>query len=219
MVARVIPKNYRNVTGRLASAKNQGLVGFESTLEKDFYTLLEFDRNVSHFEEQPVTITYLDPEGHTHRYTPDVLVYNRRAIVPAKTLPHLLCEVKYCNDLREHWKEYQARFKAAYRYARAKGWLFRLITERKVRTPLLNNARFLLSFRHGNVADVDAEQLLTTLAEQRETDPEALIKACSGDRNRQARLIPVLGCLLARRRIGADLDRLLTMHSRIWPVS
>lgn len=36
MVARSIPKNYRNVTGRFASAKNQNLIGFESTLEKDF---------------------------------------------------------------------------------------------------------------------------------------------------------------------------------------
>jgi len=44
MVARSIPKNYRNVTGRFASAKNQNLIGFESTLEKDFFLLLEFDR-------------------------------------------------------------------------------------------------------------------------------------------------------------------------------
>jgi hypothetical protein len=70
MVARVIPKNYRNVTGRLASSKNRCLIGFESTLEKDFYLLLEFDPQVETFEEQPVTITYDDSTGKRHRYTP-----------------------------------------------------------------------------------------------------------------------------------------------------
>ena len=66
MVARIIPKNYRNVTGRLASPKNRRLVGFESMLEKDFYLLLEFDINVETFEEQPVTLRYRGPDGQLH---------------------------------------------------------------------------------------------------------------------------------------------------------
>jgi hypothetical protein len=52
MVARSIPKSYRNVTGRFASVKNRHPIGFESTLEKDFFLLLEFDRRVESFEEQ-----------------------------------------------------------------------------------------------------------------------------------------------------------------------
>ncbi len=135
MVARTIPKNYRNVTGRLASGKNQRLVGFESTLEKDFLLLLELDREVSGFEEQPVTIRYRDLDGRLRRYTPDVLVHFRASMtMPAlsETVPSLLCEVKYRDDLRQHWADYRPKFKVAWRYARQQGWRFRLITEREV---------------------------------------------------------------------------------------
>ena len=42
MPVRKIPKNYRNVTGIAAHAKADGPAAYESTLERDFITLLEF---------------------------------------------------------------------------------------------------------------------------------------------------------------------------------
>ncbi|MBF4343943.1 heteromeric transposase endonuclease subunit TnsA, partial [Vibrio anguillarum] len=41
MSVRTIPKNYRNLTGLAASTKAEKPF-FESTLERDFLTLLEF---------------------------------------------------------------------------------------------------------------------------------------------------------------------------------
>jgi hypothetical protein len=211
LVARTIPKNYRNVTGRLASSKNQRLVGFESTLEKDFYLLLEFDSDVASYKEQPVTISY-NAFGQQHHYTPDVLVHYQPSadVIPA------LCEVKYRTDLRDNWADYRLKFKAARRYARRRGWRLRLITEREIRTPRLGNARFLRHYRD-QVADIQDQALvLSTLQQRQKMTPEALISACSHDPVRQASLIPVLWHLIAIRQIAVDLGVPVTMHSPVW---
>jgi len=166
MVARTIPKNYRNVTGRFASAKNPNSIGFESTLEKDFFLLLEFDRRVESFEEQPVTIAYCGLEGRVCHYTPDVLVRYRTALAGEPDWRPVLYEVKYRNDLREHGVEYRPKFKAARGYARDRGWRFRVVTEREIRTPRLSNIRFLLRYRRMRVDDQDRDALLATLRQQ-----------------------------------------------------
>lgn len=217
MVARTIPKNRRTVTGRLASTKNQRSVGFESMLEKDVYTLLEFDPKVDSFEEQPVTITYHDPDGKPHRYTPDVLIRYRRDV--AEALADALCEIKYRSDLREHWADYKPKFKAAHRYARQHGWRFQLVTEREVRTPLLNNARFLLRYRDPMIDVQDKGQILATLQTLSEATPRALIAACSDEHFRQAHLIQALWHLVARGQIGVELTAPLTMQSPLWSLT
>ena len=175
MVARSIPKNYRNVTGRFASAKNQNLIGFESTLEKDFFLLLEFDRRVESFEEQPVTITYRGLEGRVCHYTPDALVRYQAALAGEPDWRPVLYEVKYRSDLREHGVEYRPKFKAARRYARDRGWRFRVVTEREIRTSRLSNIRFLLRYRRMRVDDQDRDALLATLRKQGPLKPPTLL--------------------------------------------
>jgi hypothetical protein len=63
MPVRKIPKNYRGVTGLVASELNAKQTAFESTLERDFMLLVEFDPNVLSYEEQPVRIDYLSADG------------------------------------------------------------------------------------------------------------------------------------------------------------
>lgn len=60
MPVRKILKNYRNVTGIAANSKAVGQAIFESTLERDFITLLEFDPHISSFEVQPLTIRWIE---------------------------------------------------------------------------------------------------------------------------------------------------------------
>ncbi|MBD3842159.1 MAG: hypothetical protein IE909_09785 [Campylobacterales bacterium] len=74
MSVRTIPKNYRNVTGIHASVKSEEKAMFESTLERDFITLLEFDNDVVSFDVQPVKIKWFDQNGKSRSYFPDVLV-------------------------------------------------------------------------------------------------------------------------------------------------
>ena len=213
MVARSIPKSYRNVTGRFASVKNRNPIGFESTLEKDFFLLLEFDRRVESFEEQPVTIPYHNPEGRLCRYTPDVLVRYRPVLTGQLGGPPALCEVKYRSDLREHGAEYRPKLTAARRYARDQGWRFRVVTERDIRTPRLRNIRFLLRYRPMRVDDTDRDALLTALRTHGTATPDALLALARLNPLRYAEALATLWHLVATEQIGVDLDRLLTPYS------
>src|SRR2546428_10283305 len=137
MPVRTIPKNYRNLTGLVPNTRTSGMTAFESTLERDFLLLLDFDPDVAFFEEQPVKIVYHDANGRRRTYTPDVLVRYRTNPTQARHTKPLLCEVKYRDDLRQHWVEYRPKFRAAQCYARQQGWRGHLGTERHRRSPYL----------------------------------------------------------------------------------
>lgn len=216
MPVRTIPKNSRSLTGKVIDFRSHRAVSFESALERDFYVLLDFDPAVAHFEEQPVTIAYQEPIGVRRTYTPDVLVHYRPELIHQRHHRSVLYEIKYRDDLRAHWQDYRSKFKAARRYARTQGWVFRLITEREIRTPYLKNATFLRQYQERELEGGDRHRILDLLAKQGETSPETLLASSSADRWERARLLPVLWALIAAREVGADLTVPLTMHSRIW---
>jgi TnsA endonuclease N terminal/TnsA endonuclease C terminal len=216
MPVRTIPKNSRSLTDKIIDSHTHTAVAFESALERDLYLLLDFDPAVAHFEEQPVTITYQDPVGVNRRYTPDVLVQYTPTLRGQRDYRSVLYEIKYRDDLRTHWHAYRAKFKAARRYARSQGWVFRLITEREIRTPYLQNVKFLRPDRERRFDGGDRHQMLTILAGRGAMEPETLLALLSPNRWERARLLPVLWRLIAIGEVGADLTVPLTMSSRIW---
>ncbi len=162
MPVRTVPKNSRSLTGLVPNPRTQAMTAFESSLERDFLLLLDVDPDVEFFEEQPVKIIYHDAKGGRRTYTPDVLVRYRTDPPPARHSKPLLCEVQYRDDLRQHWVEYRPKFRAAQRYARQQGWRFQVVTERHVRTPYLENVKFLRPYRTLPVNDAYRTQLLST---------------------------------------------------------
>ena len=118
MPVRKIPKNYRNITGMAAHSKSVGCAAYESSLERDFLSLLEFCPDVIRFEVQPVSIEWFDDSGKKHMYTPDVLVHYKPSRQPVTII---LYEVKYRSDLRNNWSVLQPKFKAARAFCRQKG--------------------------------------------------------------------------------------------------
>lgn len=213
MPARKVPKNYRNVTGIVASSKAEGAAEFESTLERDFLTLLEFSPDVERFEVQPVTLGWHDGT-QDRRYTPDVLVYPKRS-GKSPTVP-VLYEVKYRDDLRESWQALRPRFRAATRFARAQGWRFKLISDREIRTTYLANARFLLPYvRQGPPTEADMNLLDVTLDGLQEASVEQLLQAACQDPWNRARLLPTAWYLVGTFYFGVDLHQPLTMHSTL----
>jgi len=214
MPKRKIPMNNRSLTGRLAGGRDPH--EFESALERDFLTLMEFDLNVSRCKAQPVEIPWTDDQDQARIYVPDVLVMYRKDIEPAKSMKTMLVEVKGRDDLRENWATYQPKFKAALRYATKRDWAFKIFTEREIRSDYLNNARFLLSYVKDGYEDAYVTLLMNRIAELRETDPQTLIRSIFWDEWNQAALIPTMWHLVGIRQIGTDLSRRLTMKSRIW---
>jgi len=210
-----VPKNYHSLTGLIPNTRTQSMTAFESSLERDFLLLLDFDPDVEFYEEQPVKITYHDESGRRRIYTPDVLVrYRIDHLQASHTQPHL-CEVKYRDDLRQHWAEYRPKFRVAQRYARQRGWRFRVVTERHVRTPYLENVKFLRAYQTIPINERYRTQFLNALSALEETDPARLLTATSQDRWQQAQMLPMLWQLIATRQVDTDLSQPLTMQSRI----
>ncbi|MBC7905926.1 MAG: TnsA endonuclease N-terminal domain-containing protein [Rhodospirillaceae bacterium] len=126
------------MTGRMPIAGQQA-VTFESTLERDFALVTQFQKGFRSLEEQPVRIPIPAP-GRS--YIPDFLVNW------ADPREADLVEVKHLADLEADKDRLTIKFAAAEKFARTRGWRFIVATERDIRTPLLANAKFLLPFRN-----------------------------------------------------------------------
>lgn len=212
MPVRKIKKNYRNVTGVCASAKAVGDAEFESTLERDFLRLLEFSPDVAMFEVQPVTITWGDESADERTYTPDVWVVFHDEIGRQPWL----CEVKYRSDLKKFWPVLRPKFRQAIRYARQRGWRFRLITEVEIRGQELEAAKFLLPFRRRVIPAEKSAQILTLIDKLKEASVSDLLQGIDSEPLIQAEWLPVIWHLVARFEIGADLLSPLSMSTKLW---
>ena len=214
MPVRKIPKNYRNVTGIISRNKAIGKAMFESTLERDFLNLLEFESYVASFEVQPVSIGWLDEAQHMHKYTPDVLVYFKN---PQRKL--MLCEIKYRSELKEKWSILKPKFKAAVCYARDRNWRFKIMTEKEIRGQKLENIKFLLPYiRRGPHAEGDMDILDSALTTVRQSTPAQLLELIYQDEWNRARLLPTLWYLLGTHQVGFDIHQKLTMQTPIWTI-
>lgn len=206
MPSRKIPKNYRNVTGVQALTKGIGVSQFESTLERDFLSLLEFSPDVVSIEVQPIRLQWRDDQGKLRHYVPDVLVHFREELGRKPWL----CEVKYRPDIKKYWSELRPKFGAAIRYCREHGWRFRLITEIEVRTPFLQNAKFLLPYLRQRFSEQQKQTVLACL-ESFSLSPAEILQRLSADQDEQLGWIPVIWHLVAMRQVATDLHEPLTM--------
>lgn len=202
MPIRLIPKNYRNVTGIHSSSKSEDRAMFESTLERDFITTLELLDDVSHFEVQPVKIEWVDANGKNRSYTPDVL-YIRMGLAGNEKI---LVEVKYRSDLKKDWVELKPKLKAGIRYAKSQGWKFKIMSEVEIRSPFLKNAKFLRPFlRDGARNEGDMTLIDDKLKELKQSTPNDLLAALASNDWDKAVLLPTLWYLVATKQIKADL--------------
>ncbi len=206
---RKIKANARSITGTVPR-----LGDFESSLERDFMELIRFENNVESFTAQPLTISFEDDAGVEREYTPDGLIEYKVDKDAAKSI--ILYEIKYRADLREFRKELFPKFRAARAFCQEKGWRFKLLTERQIRTNYLENVRFLYPFKQRVPDSGEANRMLEVLLDLGEVDPDWLLCAAGKSKQRVAELIPVLWYLIANDYIHCDLSEKLTMRSKIW---
>ena len=184
--------------------------GFESSLERDWIRLLDFNPEVRAIREQPFTI-YYDSEDGRRRYTPDVLAEHEGPRMTG------ICvyEVKPLETLRSDWHLFRPRFKAAVAHCKRNGWRFKIITETHIRTPLLANVNFLRRYRSMEPLLLRQAQLKYTATALGPTTPQALLAASYWSTDEQALSIPALWQLVASGEIAADLQKPLTMSTPI----
>ncbi|WHI44629.1 TnsA endonuclease N-terminal domain-containing protein [Microbulbifer sp. VAAF005] len=208
------PVRLIGITNRSVSGLVPDMGRYESSLERDLMEVLRFDPLVLNFTPQPLTIDYIDGKGRSLSYTPDGLIQFQPS---AGELP-ILYEVKYRCDFRKEWKNLLPKFRAAKTECLNRGWRFHVYTEREIRTPYLDNVKFLWAFKDRNVSDEMKRHVMTTLWDLDEADPDLLLCALCKDRNNRARMIPVIWHLVFSGVIGCDLNSPLSMRSKLWPI-
>lgn len=218
---RIGPSECKN-TGLHSSRKNGRGSETESLLEHDFLTLLKFDDRVERYEVQPVTLRWVEGSKQCI-YTPDVLVrYTDSARAVNKALKPTLFEVKPYEVLKRDWNKFKHKFRKAISWAKENDARFKIITDKHIQTTLLDNAKFLIKFHSSTfpqtaIDDREENYVLRSLCRTGETSVKELLAYMSESRLRQAELIPWIWRLALEKKICIDMNKPLTMISRIWP--
>jgi hypothetical protein len=169
---------------------------------------LDFDPAVEHFEPQPIRID-LPFNGRT--YVPDVLVRYR----PELGRKPVLCEVKTQADLSEQWLELRPRLKAATRHCLRSGWIFRIFTEREIRTPYLQNVKLLREYRSVALNELEKLRLIKCVRDHHTITLGALLALYCPNTEQRGATLSLIWHLVATGALHADLSEVLTYSSEL----
>lgn len=188
----------------------------KASLEADFMMLLNFDHLVDLYIPHPVSIPYLSNEGGWKRYTPDGLIqYQNESDHESR---EVLVMLDYRKTLNTQAKILKPILRAVRQYAKERGWDFQVLTDDRIRTPLLENVRFLSSYRMRGEPKL-MQWLYEELFRLQESTPKQLIESLYRNKWNQAQLIPSLWALVAKRDIVCNLTLPLTMDTQIKTIS
>ncbi|MBP5971102.1 TnsA endonuclease N-terminal domain-containing protein [Pseudomonas iridis] len=203
-----LPVRSIGVSGRSVTGIVPLMGRFESTLERDLMELVRFDRRVSSFLPQPIKIEYKGDAGENRFYTPDGLITFRES---AQSPPPILYEVKYRENFREHWRTLLPKFRAAKSYSIQRGWRFEVYTEREIRTPYLDNVRFLWPFKNRRPDPLQRTKIVDVFKSVNEISVSKMLGMLAADPKQRGELIPVLWHLVANGALYCDLNISLSM--------
>jgi hypothetical protein len=206
---RRIGTSRRALTGRVALGDSQA-VDFESSLERDWLEQLDFDPRVVELQVQPFSLEH-EVEGRKRKYTPDVLAVWQHGSVRET----IVYEVKFRDDLRNGWLDYRPRFVAATRYCRERGWRFKIMTERRIRTPMLSAVKFLRPYRRIEDHAVFRERLMAGLRDMGPTTVAQLLEATLDSKQERLQALPSLWKLVANFDVEVDFGKPLSMRTQV----
>lgn len=182
----------------------------------DFFTVLEFDLRIQYFQRQPVQIDYFDACASQRSFTPEFLITYRRDIEPAFFMKPLLCDVLVRADVFNKWPDFRHRARASNNYAQGRNWSYRILTEREIRTPYLDNARLLLPYRSLRSESEYDRLLLNSLHKIGLIKVQALLNLCSNTGADVVKLGNSLFQLIALGWVRTDLRKPFCMQSNVW---
>ncbi|MDD2356452.1 MAG: Tn7 transposase TnsA N-terminal domain-containing protein [Thiovulaceae bacterium] len=208
MSVRKIKKSYISCTGYFASNKNKAQIAFESTLERDFYMLLEFDNNVIKFEEQPMRIKY-EHTNKKRKYTPDTLV-------TYKDGTQKLYEVKYLDEfksdpklqykidiLKEHiLKEYSIEFD--------------VFTDDMINGIYLDNLKFLYKFVNVPILDDKLDSVQKIIHKNEVISVQQILASFTDSKIKQLEYIPYIWHYACHHIDQLNLHDKLNMNTNIY---
>ncbi len=182
-------KGQRHLPGRWWSATDGTHVGYESWLERDHLTWLDWDRAVTGIASQPFRLSWTGDEGQVRWHVPDF--FARRADGSAVVVDCRSAERRGPRDL--------AAFEATRKACDLAGWEYRLVG---APDPIATaNLRWLAGYRHPrhDIPEV-AAALRAAFAE-----PAPLMAGAEAAGDPIA-VLPVLFHLLWRQELATDLS-------------
>jgi TnsA endonuclease N terminal len=201
---RRIPLSRRSHIIGFQIVSSSAIAAHESTLERDFVTLATFLDPAAKIVSQPITLAFRH-DSAWRRYTPDYLVdWSDR--------PSEFVEVKYRRDLRIQWQQLRPAFVAARAWAEQHQSRFRIVTDRAVRCPLLQNAKRLLPLRTAPLDHIIADEVRAALCSVSQPTFEQVAASVS---SRRASVVGTLWRMIARGDLRADLNEPLGLHTRL----
>ncbi|MGG6229359.1 TnsA endonuclease N-terminal domain-containing protein [Tenacibaculum sp. SDUM215027] len=209
---REINLKYFSLSGHITSLKNNSIVKFESSLERDYSIILEFNYKVRNYLEQPIVIEYLY-KGKKRRYTPDFLVKEIDSIYAGK-----LIEVKYKKELEEKKETLEPKFNAAKEFCKKNNLVFEVVTENEIRTDYLENCKFLWRYRfnNDNINWVDVDYILSNVPKSKKVSVNHTLDRLTKDQNKKAELLYLIWYLVTAGLINCDLKKKINMDTKIW---
>ncbi|QIY91622.1 TnsA endonuclease N-terminal domain-containing protein [Chryseobacterium gallinarum] len=198
-------------------------IQFESSLERDYIFLLEYDQNVKQYLEQPLKITYFDDNKKQRTYIPDFIVEH------FDDSPTELIEIKYTSTLKAKKDELEQKFKAAKEYCQRNNLIFKVADEiyiREHREIELYNYKFLHRYKNYfyninkdrtafPILNENLVLLRTKLKELKKCTVSDLIVQSAKDSDKQAELIFLIWYMVSNNFIKTDLTKKLTLNSII----
>lgn len=191
-------------------------IQFESTLERDFLIRKAFSRSVLNVVSQPIRIPFQTRDGRNFHYTPDFLVYYRLGSRDYLDYPlPMLVEVKPESEWQARWRDWLPKWKAAYRYAREQGWLFKIQDESRIRDQALRNIKFLERFSRMSFPETETGDLIQNLSEMGSAPVHYLLSRHYPGIYRPQGLAHIWH-LLATQKLECDMSRLLNDTTTVW---
>lgn len=185
------------------------------------------DGKMSHYTPD-VLIHFENPANFVWKFSPFRRLYDQNFINSSSTKSYLikpksriispkiiLAEVKYRKDLIEGWKDHKPKYKAARLFAKERGWNFLILTEKEIRTTILDNIKFIRRYRHYNFPPSELMKVLDKLAELESCKMNELLNSLTSECSVQGELIPIIWFLISRYEIDVDWNQPLTLNSRL----
>jgi len=192
-------------------------VEYESTLERDFLIRTDALKGVVGIIPQPVQMPFTHINGQTYTYTPDFLVFYRAGSSPHEELiPHQLVEVKYRDDLKNNWHELKPKFKAAARFAREQGYVFKLMDEHRIRDQFFKNVVYLQRYKRLIFDEIDSAWIVGNVARMGMATFDYVVSRHFIGQNDKAVGITHVWHLLAVGRLTCDMSAPFSPMTELW---
>lgn len=168
-IRQITNKGTKKCIGQFPSLKVQRNVWYESTIERDYIYLLEFDRDVIRYKEQPFRLKYTY-EGKSRTYVPDFFVQRRNKFQIVENKP----------EGKANTPVNKLRYTLLKSIFREQDYEFIVVTDLQIRTePLLENVKIFWRYARTRIHPLHQIRCQEYLSERHEVSIQELADSLS----------------------------------------